>query len=367
MTVARLSAAGILVAADTCRAAERILCMHHLVRGGRLAAYYVRRVWMTARRRAVTMVRSARRVGRLVRLQQGKPALCWWRGVDDESEFINRAYWAVLGRESDPGGVAHFLEQRANGWGRVDVLRALARSAEAVSGPGLRRAEEAFHQSRATWIRSLPPARRILDLGGTCLGDDRGALVAMGYRHPFDDLLIVELPPDQRHELYRLPENRQVRTHLGPVRYLYRSMTELADLPDASFDLICSAQTFEHIPPADGVAVLNDVRRLLAPGGALALDTPNAAVSSIQAREAGSRFINPDHKIEYTHRQMLDLFAGAGLDVVRQHGIGFMPATVASAHFVPDELAEHPGLFADLERCYTLAYLAARTPVAAAP
>jgi SAM-dependent methyltransferase len=297
---------------------------------------------------------------RVVRSRSAAPAPepNWWDSIDDDEAFVREAYQVALGREGDPAGVALHVAKLAEGWTRADVVGALSDSQEAADGPIPRMALEAFHGSRVTWIRSLPPARRILDLGGTCLGDDRGALVAMGYPYQFEDLVIIELPADDRHELYRLPENSAVQTERGPVRYLYRSMTDLADLADGSFDMICSAQTFEHIYPDEGAKLLHDVRRLLAPDGVLALDTPNGAMTSIQAREQGEEFINPDHKVEYTHQQMLALFADAGLRVVREHGIGYLPATAASGTFELTDLVENPGLYADIERSYTLAYLA---------
>jgi SAM-dependent methyltransferase len=286
------------------------------------------------------------------------PESNWWDGIGDDESFVRAAYLVALGREGDPAGVALHVGKLAEGWTRADLVSVLSDSKEAAAGPVPRLALDAFHGSRATWIRSLPPARRILDLGGTCLGDDRGALVAMGYPYEFEELVIIELPEGERHELYRLPENSAVDSGRGPVRYLYRSMTDLADLPDASFDMICSAQTFEHIYPDEGAKLLHDVRRLLTTDGVLALDTPNGAMTSIQAHEEGQEFINPDHKIEYTHQQMLGLFADAGLRVVREHGIGYLPITAASGTFELTDLVDNPGLYADIERSYTLAYLA---------
>lgn len=282
----------------------------------------------------------------------------WWADIDDDEAFVRQAYVVALDREGDPAGVALHVAKLGEGWTRADVVNVLSESQEAAAGPIPRLALEAFHGSRVTWIRSLPPARRILDLGGTCLGDDRGALVAMGYPYQFEDLVIIELPEDDRHELYRLPENSAVDSGRGPVRYLYRSMTDLDDLADGSFDMICSAQTFEHIYPDEGAKLLHDVRRLLTPDGVLALDTPNGAMSSIQAHEEGNEFINPDHKVEYTHQQMLDLFADSGLRVVREHGIGYLPTTAETGKFELTDLVDYPGLYADIERSYTLAYLA---------
>ena len=51
-----------------------------------------------------------------------------------------------------------------------------------------------LHYGRGVFIRSLPRARRILDIGGVALGVPYGALVLMGYPYPFEEIVIVDLP-----------------------------------------------------------------------------------------------------------------------------------------------------------------------------
>lgn len=274
-------------------------------------------------------------------------------GSMSNEEFITAAYQNVLGRQPDDGGRAHWLDFLRTGGTRAALISSFAESPEA----GSYQAMMAFHQTRVQWMRSLPAARRILDLGGTATNDERGALLFMGYPHSFDDLVIVELPHDDRHELYQVPEFTALDTPQGPVRYLYRSMTDLDDQPDGSWDLVVSGQTFEHITQAEGAKLLIDIRRILAPGGFLALDTPNGAVTQL-ATGGRDKFINPDHKIEYTHEEMLALFDAAGLEVVLQLGLGYVPRSAQSQQWDVLELLEHPGMYADIEESYTLAYLA---------
>jgi SAM-dependent methyltransferase len=281
----------------------------------------------------------------------------WAKPSMSDDDFITTAYRKCLGRDPDVGGRKHYLDllmrQQISRGQMIDVLN------DAANGEQTRRkCGDAFHSGRIVWTRSLPRARQILDLGGTSLNDDRGALVVMGYPYSFDEIVIVELPPDERNDLYKSPPNKYVETTQGPVRYLYRSMTDLADLRDSSFDMICSAQTFEHVYPEEGIHILNEVGRLLRPGGVLAIDTPNRAISSIQAREMRQDVINPDHKKEYTHGEMLALFANTGLRVIRQLGIGYMPETAQTGVFQIEELLKYPTLYDDIESCYTLAYLA---------
>lgn len=276
----------------------------------------------------------------------------------DDAAFVDAAYRELLGREADAGGRAHFLAVLAAGGSRSDVRRALTSSPEYHSHQVAVAAIEAFHGGRVQWVKSLPRARRILDLGGTALGSPEGALIVMGYPYDFDDLAIVELPVEDRHELYHDQQVAGIRTTQGPVRYIFTSMTDLDEVPDGTVDMVVSAQTFEHITEAEGAVVLDHVRRVLAPGGVLALDTPNRAVTAIECAAGAAEWINPDHKIEYTHAQMLAAFDRAGLRVDLALGIGFMPRAVATRQWDVAELMEHPGLYADIERCYTLAYLA---------
>lgn len=279
----------------------------------------------------------------------------------DDDDWLRWVYREALGREADIGGLEHWRRQLQDGMGRNAMRRRLLSSPEATSigmGPG---ALQGFHESRVIFTRSLPPARRILDLGGTSLGSVQGSLLAMGYPYDFDELVIIDLPSPERHPLFQTGHNPDLASAHGPVRYLFRSMIDLDDLPDGSADLIVSGQSFEHITPEDGETMLRQVARLLSPDGVLALDTPNRAVTAIECAMTGDEWINPDHKIEYTHAQMLDLFHAAGLVVQRAHGLGYMPDTVRTGSWHPEELVRNRGMYAAIEDCYTLAYLVRRS------
>ena len=203
-------------------------------------------------------------------------------------------------------------------------------------------------------VRSLPPARVILDLGGTSLGNPIGALVLMGYPYVFDDLVVVDLPSEERDALYREVDAPEItQTSLGPVRYRYHSMVDLSDYADNSVDLVYSGQSIEHVTIESAESVLSEVRRVLRPGGYLGLDTPNARVTRLQQDE----FIDPDHEYEYTDAEMRTKLSAAGFDVVGAWGLNHAGPSLAAGRFDAEETANARGLFHQIEDCYLLAYL----------
>jgi len=281
-----------------------------------------------------------------------------------EPVAIRLGYLMLLRREPDAAGEAWVRRQFAEGhldrFTFLDWLRGtgdMVRLGYAQLGPSL-------HASRCQFVRSLPKAARILDLGGTDLGHAEGAMVHMGYPYDFDELVIVDLLPEDRHPLYRCQPNLRgpnavagegvVPTERGPVRYEFHSMTDLSRYERARFDLVYSGQTFEHVTEAEGDVVLKEVARVLAPGGAFALDTPNAAV----CRRQQDAFIDPDHKVEYTAAELEAKLAAAGFVVEHRQGLNY----AGPGPFSAERTARTSGVFAEADDCYLLAYVCRVAP-----
>ena len=266
---------------------------------------------------------------------------------------IRLAYEILLGREPDQMGLETLSRRLAASMTRREMIDSIVGSDEFALHL-FRELSPSLHFSRGVFVRSLPPARRILDLGGSSSLNKAGALVSFGYPYPFEEVVIVELPADERHEHYRgVIEGDRIETHLGPVTFRYHSMTDLGGLADGSFDLIYSGQSIEHVTEDEADKVLVEARRVLRPGGILAVDTPNGPVCRL--RQAA--FIDPDHKVEYSHAEFSAKLEAAGFRTLRAHGLNHAGRSMEAGRFDSVEVARSWGLFDDIERCHLLAYV----------
>ena len=147
---------------------------------------------------------------------------------------LSVVYETLLGRKPDPSGMASYLPGLQDGsLSPSQLAEWIYASSEWWTVAPFTQLAPALHFSRSLFVRSLPKARRILDLGGTALGSDKGAMVLMGYPYAFDELVVVDLPPDDRNDLYKETVARNVtQTELGPVHYRYHSMSDLTQYAD---------------------------------------------------------------------------------------------------------------------------------------
>ncbi len=271
-------------------------------------------------------------------------------------QAVRLAYNVLLRRDPDEPAWSEQAGAIASGaLTRGDVIDRIRCSSEyrtqvPVGPAGL---HSSLHASRCEFIAGLPPARHIVDLGGGHTIDPRGALVVLGYPYDFDEIVVVDLPPDDRHPLYRSERFGPGHTDQGKVRYEYRSMADLSFADDASVGLVYSGQSIEHVSEADGDIVLKECLRILEPGGYLAIDTPNGRVCRLQQPS----FIDPDHEVEYTLGQLRAKVRRAGFDVLTERGLNWGGPAVAEGRFDPVALAGNYGVYHDAESCYLLAVL----------
>lgn len=277
------------------------------------------------------------------------------------ADIVRLTYNVLLRREPDPGALGQYVPALTNGTlSPAELIDGVRTSEEfrvrtpLAAGALL----QSLHFSRIEFILGLPRARHIIDLGGSATYSDSGALVLLGYPYDFERLTVVDLPPDDRHELYRSDAYHEVQSERGPVAYEFRSMSDLSFAADSSIDLVYSGQSIEHVTREDAALTLKEVLRVLRPGGFLALDTPNAEVCRLQTPE----FIDPDHKYEYTLAELDDLVTGAGLEVLERKGLNLGVRSIEQGLFDAGEFAGRPGVFAEARACYLLA-VTARKPL----
>lgn len=188
---------------------------------------------------------------------------------------------------------------------------------------------EIHHKARLQVIaKHLPPAQRILDLGGSCGGIPQGALLHMGYPHEPEEVVIVDLPPEIQFSSYKestlsRPPLPAVHHHgKTAVRTVYTPMTDLSQLPAHSFDLVWSGQSIEHVTTEEAQRVFKEVARVLKPDGVFCLDTPNRHVSVLLTRVG---MLHPEHKIEYTADELKRLAEALGFQVTATLGETILP------------------------------------------
>ncbi|MCX6118378.1 MAG: methyltransferase domain-containing protein [Proteobacteria bacterium] len=273
-------------------------------------------------------------------------------------QSIQAIYLVMLGRRADPGGLEIYKRRLLNeGASLRNIVSEFLVSSEFSQNLDFRDQNLSIHLSRCQFVKIMPRAQRILDLGGSSQNDERGALIAMGYPYLFDELLIVELPATESHDLYRGNKSLDtLKTDQGIVKYSYHSMLDLSRYVDQSFDLVVNGQAIEHVDEANGDHMLREIFRVLKPGGFLAIDTPNGRVCRMQQKA----LINDDHKVEYSHAEMLKKLLRVGFVIETAVGLNFCGPLAEKGIFDIATMKRNYGLYHDIDHSYILAYLCRR-------
>jgi SAM-dependent methyltransferase len=271
-------------------------------------------------------------------------------------QSVRMAFNVILDREPDDQGGSDYVRKLAGGeLSRHGVAEMLAHSEEFRRRVPIGNVLLSMHVSRGEFVAGLPRASRILDLGGTHQGLPDGALVHLGYPYPFERLVVVDLPVEERDEIYQGgSDGEAVLSELGPVEFAFHSMVDLGRYGDESFDLVYSGQTIEHVTESDGDTVVREAFRVLTPGGWFCLDTPNGPVWRLRSDEP----MNHDHKIEYAASQLVAKLERAGFEVTECKGLNLMREGCAAGRFDEAEASAHPGVFAAADECLLLAVVA---------
>ena len=205
-----------------------------------------------------------------------------------------------------------------------------------------------IHNARLLAIRQfLPAAETILDLGGI-----NAPLYHMGYAHSFKKLYMIDLPVEDRHEMYS-EITVDDASALGEVSVLFADMTKLDPFENESVDLVWSGQSIEHVPFESAKNMIKEAFRVLRPGGCFALDTPNGAITSIHAQTSGLEVVHPEHFIEYTVDQMTEMLSAEGFDIESSFGTSHMPVTFRNRVFNYTDFVLGSQIHPNPEECYS--------------
>lgn len=247
--------------------------------------------------------------------------------------YLRMAYQVILEREIDPEGLNSWLNQLKQGLSRPAIIQAMIESKEfkqRLSGnPNWQQIHHKLHSARVEMVATLlPPANTILDIGGYSANDPRGALLSFGYPYPVEKLCIVDLPPDQMMFPGSSEWSKKVKDKNCEIEYFYTSMTDLSCFSEASFDLIWSGESIEHITIEDAEKVFSQAYKLLKPGGKLALDTPNRRATKLPCPDS---FIHPEHKLEYYYQDLYKLLEKHNFIIVQTKGIIDLSESIATS------------------------------------
>lgn len=114
------------------------------------------------------------------------------------------------------------------------------------------------------------------------------------------------------------------------------------DFAPASFDAITLWEVIEHLP--EPRATLKELRRMLNPGGVLALSTPNTGHWQAQHKpDWWSEFKPPAHVVFYTEQTLGEALRRVGFERIafeRTRPIAVSPMTMARLHGLRDVLGD---------------------------
>ena len=267
------------------------------------------------------------------------------------AEIVDRIYIALLQRRPSPAEQASVMDGLAKGSFLPEdfaVLTTLqAEFLQHLLANAQRYHLHALHSARIKLIRSyLPAGRRILDVGGA-----NGSMLEYGYPHSFDELILTDIPPDER-----IPELRDIDldqrwAKAGTVRVLYTSLTDLSAIPSNHLDLVWVGQVVEHISETDLKIALAEIRRVLRPGGHFCFDTPNGILTRIHSPH---QLIHPEHKKEYRPEELRALLAEFNFEIKEELGMASMPRTHRTGVFSYEEMVLNTGFSRDLDSCYLI-------------
>jgi hypothetical protein len=159
-----------------------------------------------------------------------------------------------------------------------------------------------LHELRTREIRKMPPGANTF-LSGGCAGLWYFGWIKQNYPGPVTRHVGLEAYQSR-------PDN------LPPeVDWIPNTLGRMTGVGSAEVDLVFAGQTVEHIWPDDMTGFLTEAHRVLRPGGWIVLDSPNRRLTNALG------WVQPEHTVEYTTDEIVELLGVAGFDDIRVRGV----------------------------------------------
>jgi len=266
-------------------------------------------------------------------------------------DFVALCYELILGRTADSVGSDHHLELLRQGVPREQILEGFIRSKEfSYRYRGVSPSDK-LHHARMQWVRALPAAECIVDLGGASVTHREGALFAMGYPHEPETLFVFDLPLLERLEQPKFQHQDIMTRGRTSIRYMLTGMVDLSAIPGQSVDLAFSGESIEHVSEDEADRVCREAYRVLKPDGFFCFDTPNARLTRLQSP---TELIHPEHKKEYIRAELEEKVLRAGFRIEQVGGVCPMERSLESERFDEEEMMENPVVSDKPDNCYVI-------------
>jgi SAM-dependent methyltransferase len=274
-----------------------------------------------------------------------------------EEDYVRLAYLVLLQRQVDPVGMNYWMEKiQSRTFKHKELLDALWNSPEFIMHYKVP-FSDILHKGRQHWCGSLEKFDYVFDIGGSSPNLATGALIELGYSHRPKAITIFDLPEDKQYwGKPKFSQDKDYHFEWGTVQYVHGFVEDIDDheqLKEKKFDLVFMGQTIEHIQKDKLPLVLNWIREHLNDGGKFIFDTPNRDITKIQSP---TKYIDEDHKYEYTPAEMEALLNENRFNVVKKTGILDMPDTLISQKFNPLEVYERSLINNAPESSYVFAF-----------
>jgi SAM-dependent methyltransferase len=176
---------------------------------------------------------------------------------------------------------------------------------------------EFLHALRTRELRRLPPGAKVV-LSGGAAGTWYLDWLESNYPTPIVRHIAVEALAPKPDELP------------GHVEWISSTLGDLGAVESDSVDLVFAGEVIEHLWPDDIAGFLAEARRVLRPGGHIALDSPNRRVTQ------PLRWLHPEHTVEFAVDEIVELLERAGFEDIEVRGV-LLGYDAESHQFLPVE------------------------------